>query len=111
MQFLSCATLLCVLQIPLQSGTPSFSFFTRTDLPATGTVQVISGDFNGDGIADIAALGQSDISVFLGEGNRQFRPGSVTQLPGTTSSYIGMVAADFNLDGKLDLAVFPTSSI
>jgi hypothetical protein len=75
-------------------------------LPATGTVQVISGDFNGDGIADIAALGQSDISVFLGEGNRQFRLGSVTQLPGTTSSYIGMVAADFNLDGKLDLAVF-----
>jgi len=105
-RFLPLAALLCVLQILLPANTPSFSFFTRTDLPGTGTVQVVSGDFNGDGIADIAALGQSDIRVYLGQGNRQFRLGSITPLPGTASSYIGMVVADFNRDGKSDLAVF-----
>lgn len=92
--------------LPLVAGAPPFSFISRTDLPGPSTVDVVSADFNGDGIADIASLGASDIRIFLGAGDHQFRLASTIPLPGTPSLYIRLVVADFNLDGKPDLAVF-----
>lgn len=57
------------------------------------------GDFNGDGIPDLAVPGQS-LSVFLGKGDGTFQ--SPINYPGT---FYYIATADFNNDGILDLVV------
>jgi len=67
------------------------------------------GDFNGDGKVDLAVTNVGDqynpgntISILLGNGDGTFQAAIDTQLA-TTASYL--YTADFNGDGKLDLAV------
>jgi hypothetical protein len=77
-------------------------------LPPTpsGPGNFVTGDFNRDGKLDIATVNESqsngEMLVYLGNGDGTF------QRPKTyiTGSYpYGIVAGDFNHDGKLDLAV------
>lgn len=66
--------------------------------------QVAVGDFNGDGTPDLA-LGSDDydgVTVLLGNGDGTFQPG--VQYAPDSDAY-AMVAADFNGDGKTDLAL------
>lgn len=68
-----------------------------------GSNTVVVGDFNGDGMQDIAAAnaGSSDVSIRLGSGSGAFS--GVTNVPvGAHPSALALV--DFNGDGKLDLA-------
>ena len=72
----------------------------------SGPLSVISGDFNKDGHLDLAVTcnHQNTINILFGTGNGSF------QLPAISFSSSGihpywMVAADFNVDGNLDLAV------
>ena len=81
-----------------------------------GTAAVALGDLNGDGAPDIAATNSVDntLSVFFNAGDGTFAPpvtypnaGSGTSAPGRPfqSTGGGVVAADFNGDGHVDLVV------
>jgi hypothetical protein len=81
---------------------------------------VVSGDFNGDGILDLAVtnsncayqtggLAYTDlvcnagtVSILLGNGDGSFQP-HLDYATGKNPS--ALAAADFNADGKLDLAI------
>ncbi|HXM43295.1 MAG TPA: VCBS repeat-containing protein [Bryobacteraceae bacterium] len=63
----------------------------------------VYGDFNGDGVPDIAVSGESGIWLFTGKGDGAFNPGVLTPMSGPAGGQAG--AADFNGDGNLDLVV------
>lgn len=98
----------------LGSATPGIGFLT-SQISASGSntsiLSEITGDFNNDGIPDVAFLlggygNASGIAIFLGKGDGTFTAGATitsTAFAATQGDFI--VAGDFNADGKLDLAV------
>jgi hypothetical protein len=68
---------------------------------------VVAGDFNKDGLLDIAVCSQGNgvgyVSVLIGNGGGTFQPAMTLNFTGTNPTSI--VSADFNGDGILDLAV------
>ncbi len=82
-----------------------------TNYPTTSNTAdpIQTGDFNGDGIVDLALTSQfnSDysggtVSIFLGNGDGTFQPEIAYTTPGFA---VSTVAGDFNRDGILDVAV------
>jgi hypothetical protein len=68
---------------------------------------VAVGDFNGDGKLDIAATDaiNGGVQVFTGNGDGTFTAGSAYPTDSGTYTSWGIIAGDFNGDGKTDLAV------
>jgi len=81
------------------------SFGAKTDF-GTGTepFSVAVGDFNGDGIKDLAVTNYASdtVSILLGTGTGSFGPKTDF---GTDLNPQSVAVGDFNSDGKLDLAV------
>jgi hypothetical protein len=81
------------------------TFGPPTVYPAGGAdYGVVVGDFNGDGIPDVAVTAggayDDDVRLFLGNGDGTFRAG---QHPSTGTGPYGIAAADLTGDGHLDL--------
>src|SRR6266704_2040644 len=81
------------------------SFNARRDFVVeTNPISVAVGDFNGDGVQDLAVanFGSNTVSVLLGNGDGTFRS-ALTVAAGAGPASV--VVGDFNGDGVQDLAV------
>ncbi len=89
-------------------GNGDGTFLSAAAAPATGPGPnaIATGDFNGDGIIDLAVANQGDcaVTILLGNGDGTFAPAAPSAVTPGISSY-SIAVADFNGDGKPDLAV------
>jgi hypothetical protein len=67
---------------------------------------LVTGDFNGDGLADLAVASGSGIELFLGNGDGTFQPQPAYPIRAAQSLAVG----DFNGDGNADLAAVSSNS-
>jgi hypothetical protein len=92
----------CYLKVLLNKGHEKFHglhpFGRYADEVAVG---ILSGDFNNDGILDLAVFEAQAGMVFLGNGDGTFKRVQTFHFPEVDE--FGAVTADFNGDGKLDL--------
>ena len=99
--------------ILIGDGTGSFNDALRYDTHAPAMRDMVGGDFNNDGKQDFAIIGPSfggvqspggsGVEVALGDGTGLFTTKSLSSFGAV--QLISVTAADFNSDGKLDLAV------
>jgi hypothetical protein len=94
----------------LSSGPGNIIFAQKVDFPACTNVQrIVVGDFNGDGKPDIAIIGwtNSGTNVFIL--TNECTPGTLSfssPIPvASVSDPAAIAVGDFNMDGKLDIAV------
>jgi hypothetical protein len=88
-------------------GQGNGSFSTQVAYAVNSTpVSVAVGDFNGDGVMDLVVANNNtnanQVTVLLGNANGTF--GAKASLP-VSSNAVSVAVADFNGDGKLDIAV------
>src|SRR5208337_851362 len=95
-----------VFLLTIIGSAPAVGYTKSNYAAGNGPSSVAVGDFNGDGILDLAATNRSDntVSILLGKGDGTFTP--QTHSPFATGlTPVSVAVGDFNNDGKLDLAV------
>jgi FG-GAP-like repeat len=97
---------------PLGSSTVGLGWLvSQTPAASSNPTSEVTGDFNGDGIPDLALLGTGNtygppfsIAILFGKGDGTFTSGPTTQAPGS-AQIVHMMAGDFNGDGKTDIVL------
>ena len=104
-----------IVTILLGRGDGTFQVQTTTYTVGTVANTITAGDFNGDGKADLAVgtdgssnSPSSQVSILLGDGSGDFQSGAVLTASGQLGA-ASVAAADFNGDGKLDIATLSSS--
>jgi hypothetical protein len=90
---------------PGQQKTLSQGFVPSISTPGTS---LAAGDFNGDGIPDLAVNGIFDIGVSFGRGDGGFYPQTFFNSTGGLSA--ALTAADVNHDGRSDILQIDTGT-
>jgi len=99
------ATVFFSSAFPNPSPAQTVSFITRVDYAAgTNPASVAVGDFNRDGVPDVAVAnyGSNTVSVLLGNGDGTFQP-ALTLAADANPEFVAV--GDFNRDGVPDLVV------
>ncbi|MEI9812108.1 MAG: VCBS repeat-containing protein [Acidobacteriota bacterium] len=78
----------------------------NTDEPtAIGGSRLAIGDFNGDGLPDLVGSSVAEAVVWINNGAGRFTPQPGSPINVTPYSFLHAGVADFNLDGKPDIAL------
>ena len=88
-------------------GNGDGTFTAGTALSSLAPSATVVGDFNGDGIQDIAIVNTGStgsVDIYLGKGDGTF-PTMTKYAESTSSDYRSIVIGDFNRDGHPDLAI------
>ncbi len=96
------------IMVFLGKGDGTFLAPISSDSPVVSIWSLVTGDFNKDGRADLAAIDSSgttapdQVMVFLGQGDGTF-PSAQTYSAGMGA--LALAAGDFNQDGASDIAI------
>ena len=87
----------------LGKGDGTFTAMTMSLTLDYFPTSIVVGDFNGDGVPDLAFSDLNGIEIALGNGDGTFKETSASPIS-TNGELYSLKAGDFNNDGKLDIA-------
>lgn len=97
-----------IINVALGNGDGTFQQALGFQIPSIlNTESAVAGDFNGDGKPDLAFASQSSdvVTILFGSGTGTFSGHIEYSVPSVSNNVNFMLAADFNGDGALDMAL------